>query len=113
MKLKFRPVVFAAAVLALTPTFARSEDDVAATVPVLQPFGAPVEQQLKRAGSIDIDLRTLPQTPPEKFERPELEEPEPNPVELPGSPAPVPTSPAPPVASAPAPAPLITFEGLD
>ena len=59
-----------------------------------RPVGSPTELHLIRAGSTTMDLRTLPQTKPEKFERPELEDPEPNPVELPGGPAPSATHPS-------------------
>jgi len=59
-----------------------------------------------------MDLRLLPQTAPRKEERPEREEPEFHPVELPGGP----TVSAPlvvPGPTAPAPAPNISFDGLD
>jgi len=76
------------------------------------PFGPPTELQMRRAGSTTMDLRLLPQTPPEKKERPEREEPDLHPVELPGGPtisAPVgvpgPTAPAPPT--------VMNFDGLD
>ena len=38
--------------------------------------GPPVERLMQRAGSINIDLRSLPQTAPVRLERPEREEPE-------------------------------------
>ena len=62
----------------------------------------PVETTMRRASSQNIDLRKLPQTRPTKFERPEHEEPDLNPIELPGAPtsgAPVGTPP--PAAPAP------------
>ncbi|HZP66626.1 MAG TPA: carboxypeptidase regulatory-like domain-containing protein [Rudaea sp.] len=65
-----------------------------------------------RAQSATFDVRDLPQTRPEQVERPELEEPEPNPVLLPGGP----TTSAPigvPGPTAPAPAPIANFNGLD
>ena len=49
-------------------------------------FGKPIELTMRRAGTSQIDLRTLPQVAPEKFELPEREQPEPHPVELPGAP---------------------------
>ncbi len=74
--------------------------------------GKPVELTMRRAGSTEIDLRKLPQTKPERFERPELEEPDPNPVELPGGPKEIAAPPAiTPKAAAPAPA--ASFDGLD
>jgi len=76
------------------------------------PPGKPTELQLQRAGSKKFDLRKLPHTKPKQQERPEFEEPEPNPVELPGGPhvsAPI-SVPGP---SAPAPAPNAVYEGLD
>jgi len=75
--------------------------------------GHPVEGTLRRAGSTSIDLRKLPQKPPQRRERPEREGPEPEPVELPGAPsldAPAALMPKP---SAPAPAPSRNFDGLD
>ncbi|HZF08262.1 MAG TPA: carboxypeptidase regulatory-like domain-containing protein [Thermoanaerobaculia bacterium] len=78
------------------------------------PFGHPTETALTRAGSTTRDLRTLPYIPPTKEERPELEDPELNPVMLPGGPpqVAVPSLPVP-VPSAPAPAPIMNFDGLD
>jgi hypothetical protein len=77
----------------------------------------PREDRLVRGHSFHGDVRTLPQTPPEKLERPEFEEPALNPKLYSG------TSPAAPSAatvgggapsiSAPAPAPTNSFEGLD
>ncbi|HSS47604.1 MAG TPA: carboxypeptidase-like regulatory domain-containing protein, partial [Thermoanaerobaculia bacterium] len=80
--------------------------------PVPGSFGPPTELFLTRAGSSTRDLRTLPQTRPEKFERPELEEPEIDRVELPGGPpkASVLSVPGPKVA---APPPAANFDGLD
>ena len=78
-------------------------------------IGKPIETALHRAGSADIDLRKLPYRAPQKKERPELEEPEANPVVLPGGPSVSPgaTPKSITVPSAPAPAPNITFDGLD
>jgi hypothetical protein len=58
-----------------------------------------------------MDLRLLPQTPPQKRERPEREEPKINRVELPGGP--IRSAPVPPGRSAPAPPPIANFDGLD
>ena len=76
--------------------------------PVPADAGKPTEIGMRRAGSTTKDLRLLPQTKPEKFERPEREEPEINRVELPGGPPAV-TAPVVPGRSAPAPAPDLTF----
>ncbi len=91
-----------------------SQSKEEATRPVPGSFGPPTELHLTKAGSTTRDLRTLPQTPPKKFERPELEEPEAEPVELPGGPAISPGAvSAPPVLNAPAPPPIANFDGLD
>ncbi len=72
----------------------------------------PIESHLVRAHSFTGDLRNLPSVEPVKRERPEREEPAPNPIELPGSVSQN-SSPIAPIApSAPAPAPNITFDGL-
>src|SRR5260221_2493366 len=73
--------------------------------------GRPRELAMKRAGSTTMDLRLLPQTPPEKLERPEREEPPLNAVELPGGPRR--SAPVVPGPSAPAPSPIANFDGLD
>jgi uncharacterized repeat protein (TIGR01451 family) len=73
--------------------------------------GPPVELRMTRAASTTRDLRTLPQTPPEKRERPEREPPAVTPIELPGGPGV--TSPSVPGRSAPAPSTLTNFDGLD
>jgi len=91
---------------------AQDPGEAEVTRPGPTPFGQPIELQLTKAGSTDLDLRSLPQTPPEKMERPEMEEPEPHPVELRGGPtinAPV----IPPGPTAPAPPPIASFDGLD
>jgi uncharacterized repeat protein (TIGR01451 family) len=85
---------------------------VVATPPARMSFGPPIELHLKKAGSTTLDLRSLPQTPPEKMEREEREEPEPHPVKLPGGPA-ANASAVVPGPSAPAPAPIVSFDGLD
>jgi hypothetical protein len=74
--------------------------------------GKPIELKMKRAGSIEIDLRRLPRTKPEKVERPELEEPDFHPVMLPGGPKAAAVAPAI-VPKAAAPSPSANFAGLD
>src|SRR5207244_7248897 len=64
------------------------------------------------------DLRALPQIPPEKFERPEFEEPKVAPIPFPGTAsAPAPSAATPsastPSPSNPAPSPSANFDGLD
>ena len=83
--------------------------------PVARPLGSPAELHLIKAASPTMDLRNLPQTKPVKFERPEVEDPEPNPVELPGGPVPSANASigSVPQANAAAPAPLANFNGLD
>ncbi len=83
------------------------------TVHVASVVGKPIELTMRRAGTSQIDLRTLPQVAPEKFERPELEEPEPEPVELPGGPKAPTAAPRIAVPLAAAPAPSASFDGLD
>jgi hypothetical protein len=75
--------------------------------------GRPTELVMRRAGSSAVDLRTLPFVKPVRVEREELEEPEPNPVELPGVVAEQSAAPAQPVTKAAAPAPTASFDGLD
>src|SRR3954465_16058556 len=77
----------------------------------------PVEGRVRRGRTFNADLRTLPQTSPQVMERPELEEPEPLPVAVPGTS--VETDGEAPVGggisglSAPAPATSQNFAGLD
>ncbi|HBB95950.1 MAG TPA: hypothetical protein DC054_11225, partial [Blastocatellia bacterium] len=81
----------------------------------------PKEERLSRAHPFNGDLRALPHRKPVMRERPELEEPEPNPTVAPGASATAPSAPllggpsgpAPGGPSAPAPAPVNVFEGLD
>jgi hypothetical protein len=77
----------------------------------------PHEEHLGRGNSFSGDVRTLPQVPAEKFERPEFEEPKLTPSIRPGTFATSPAQTAPvqsaPGPSAPAPAPGSSFEGLD
>jgi Carboxypeptidase regulatory-like domain len=74
----------------------------------------PIESRLVKANSFDGDLRNLPTVEPEKFERPEREQPEPSPMTLGGG---NPTEEGAPVSApqpgAPAPPPLQTFEGMN
>jgi hypothetical protein len=79
------------------------------------PFGPPVEISMKRAKSVRIDLRSLPQAPPRKFERPEREEPFiDRAVIQPGvGAAQEVMTPSVPPRNAPAPPPIMNFDGLD
>ena len=84
------------------------------------PARHPHEDRLVRGMPFDGDVRALPAVGPEKFERPELEDPDPHPVLYRGTratttfPAKSPSVAAPiPTLSAPAPAPSISFDGLD
>ncbi len=72
----------------------RANDDVIVTQPGPIPFSPPSELRLMHAGSSTIDLRNLPQTPPKKKERPELEPP-------PVTPATVQSNATPPSSAAP------------
>jgi uncharacterized repeat protein (TIGR01451 family) len=92
---------------------AQDSGEVTATPPGPTPFGKPIETALTRAGSTSVDLRNLPRTPPKKQERPELEDPELNPVALPGGPPSQAATPTVPGPSAPAPATTLDFDGLD
>ena len=83
------------------------------TVHVPAVVAKPIELTMRRAGTSQIDLRTLPQVAPEKFERPEREEPEPHPVELPGGPTAPTAAPRHAVPEAAAPPPSASFDGLD
>ena len=75
----------------------------------------PREGHLGRGRSFHGDLRTLPQIPPRKFERPEREEPKATRTRLPGTQTANPTQSAPvqSIPSLPAPAPNNSFDGLD
>jgi hypothetical protein len=87
-------------------------------VPTFQVMSHPREHRLQRGRSFRGDLRTLPQIPPEKFERPEFEEPKVAPIPFPGT-AFAPAQSAAtsgtsaPSASNPAPSPSANFDGLD
>jgi uncharacterized repeat protein (TIGR01451 family) len=84
----------------------------ALAVPTPKLLGPPTEMAMKRAGSATMDLRDLPATEPVKRERPEPEDPDINPIALPGGLPEV----APPKVigtKAAAPAPLSSFVGLD
>jgi uncharacterized repeat protein (TIGR01451 family) len=98
-------------------TLAQSQEERQEEIvrPAPRPIGSPTELHLIKAGSSTTDLRFLPKTKPEKFERPEVEDPEPNPVELPGGPAPSANASigSVPQVNAAAPAPLASFNGLD
>lgn len=81
----------------------------------------PKEERLNRAHPFNGDLRALPRHKPAKRERPEIEEPEPNPTFAPGTAATAQSAPlldgpggfAVGGPSAPAPPPVNVFEGLD
>jgi hypothetical protein len=75
-------------------------------------FGEPVSTEMRRANSLDIDLRLLPRIAPVKRERPERKEPEISRIELPGARITA-GVPVPPGRSAPAPPPVANFDGLD
>jgi hypothetical protein len=78
-------------------------------------FGPPIELAMKRAGSKKFDLRSLPQIPPEKVERPELEEPDIPHVAIGQAVNPPPQieTPSIPTRNAPAPPTIMNFDGLD
>ncbi len=85
--------------------------------PAFRVMSHPRQEHLVRGHSFHGDVRTLPQVPPEKVERPEFEEPKLTPAPLPGtsSSSPTPTAPVQSAPSPSAPAPALTgsFEGLD
>ena len=85
--------------------------------PSFRVMSHPREGRLRRGRAFHGDLRTLPQVPPQKFERPEFEAPKTIPVPYPGTrPGTSRNQPAgnPNVSpSAPAPSPSNSFEGLD
>ncbi|MEO5623441.1 MAG: carboxypeptidase regulatory-like domain-containing protein [Dokdonella sp.] len=101
-----------AVLLLLTSGVAFAQDPVSVDGAGAAAASRPIENIMHRAASPVIDLRLLPATRPQKRERPELEEPQPHPVELPAPPHL--TAPAvAPSLSAPAPAPIANFDGLD
>src|SRR5215471_11783658 len=78
----------------------------------------PREDRLMRGHDFHGDLRTLPEIPPEKFERPEFEGPQVTPVPYPGtgassSPSAATKSANGPAPATPAPTPSASFDGLD
>jgi len=76
--------------------------------------GPPTEGSMRRAGSPQLDLRLLPQTPPIREDRPEREGPVVNPVTIEGKVVVPPTSgTAAPALNVPAPSPSASFPGLD
>ncbi|HTG32602.1 MAG TPA: carboxypeptidase regulatory-like domain-containing protein [Thermoanaerobaculia bacterium] len=80
---------------------------------VAKAAGRPTELVMRRAGSAVIDLRNLPATKPkERGEEIEREDPELNPVELPGA-LPERVEPSEIGPKAAAPAPIANFDGLD
>lgn len=78
-------------------------------------FGKPTELQMLRGASTNVDLRTLPKTPPQKFERPEREDPEieRTVIQKGINPTPEVITPSVPALNAPAPPPIMNFDGLD
>lgn len=79
------------------------------------PRRLPREERLQRGGSFDGDVRSLPDRPVRKRERPEREGPQAQPVELPraGNAPSAPTGDIPVGPAAAAPATSASFEGLD
>ena len=75
----------------------------------------PQEQRLQRGGSFDGDLRSLPDAPPARVERPEVEEPFLAPSLAPGTVATAAAAPSAALAAVnePAPTPNMSFDGLD
>src|SRR5215472_13999305 len=105
-----------------TPSASQGQEQGNAKPPELPAFRVlthPREDRLERGSAFYGDLRTLPQIPPEKLERPEFEGPVPNPIPYPGTPASSATSAArgmvsaPVAPAAPAPTPSASFDGLD
>jgi hypothetical protein len=94
---------------------ALARQDAIPTQPGPVSFGKPIEIVMSRGASTTTDLRSLPQTPPEKVERPEREEPDiertaiQRGVNLP----PEVSTPSVPAQNAPAPPPIMNFDGLD
>lgn len=94
---------------------ALARQDLVSTNPGQVSFGKPTEISMTRAASTNIDLRNLPKTPPQKFERPEREEPDVERTAISNGIKPPSESitPSVPVQSAPAPPPIMSFDGLD
>ncbi len=84
-------------------------------VPQAARVGKPVEMSLASAGSTTLDLRNIARQEPRRRERPELDPPPLNPIELPGGLIPDAEQPSTPVPgpSDPAPSPIANFAGLD
>jgi hypothetical protein len=100
------------------PNTSNAGDQLPAETASFAVMSHPREDRLMRGSSFQGDLRTLPQIPPNKFERPEFEPPAivpvPYPETSPGSlPATAAGSTNASSPSAPAPAPSSSFEGLD
>jgi hypothetical protein len=81
--------------------------------PTFRVMSHPREGRLRRGHSFDNDLRTLPQVAPEKFERPEVEEPQIIPVPYPGTSSRMSATATTPISGTLAPPPSQGFEGLD
>ena len=72
-------------VACIVPGLLHGQNQPRAGVPKFGVMSHPREGRLRRGHAFYGDLRTLPQVPPRKFERPEFEAPVINPVRLPGS----------------------------
>jgi len=94
---------------------ALAQQDLVDSKPGAVSFGKPTELQMLRGASTNVDLRTLPKTPPEKFERPEREEPDVERTAIQNGIKPPSEAITPSVSAltAPAPAPIMNFDGLD
>jgi hypothetical protein len=94
---------------------ALARQDPIATQPGPVSFGKPIEIVMSRGASTTTDLRSLPQTPPDKVERPEREDPdiERTAIQRGVNPPPEVSTPSVPAQNAPAPPPIMNFDGLD
>ena len=112
--LPIRLALATGALLCVLAAAAVAQDTVIArpSAPAREDSAQPIPGAMFRAGSIEIDLRRLPLTPPVKRERPEFKDPDIERIELPGAPA-VNAPTRIPGPSAPAPAPIASFNGLD
>src|SRR5438045_6992349 len=73
-RVQFALILTGMIVAMLGSTLARQ--DLVSTNPGSVSLGKPTEISMTRNGTTNIDLRNLPKTPPQKFERPEREEPD-------------------------------------
>ena len=109
----FLTLIFAILVSMLGSALAQQE--LSATTSSPSSAGKPTELIMRRGGSTQADLRRLPQIPPKKRERPELEDPEIERAEIQRGNNVQAEAVTPSVApqSAPAPSPIASFDGLD